>query len=346
MVRFAVFSLRAAASFRNQSRLIHRAAIKKGWTSEERDLMLRAQFRKDRFDRTVVLAPLWPRYIFDSVRLASPWMSRRLMLYGPVDGPYLLNVNLFQVMKNFDIYTTSRWCKRQIEESGVHCKGVVSHGIDPLDFEFSDDEKYNRLEMLRRQYPGRTIFFSNINPLHRKGLVHLARALLLLNTKKRRDWVFILHTGKFKAVKNAPALAKTPNLVIEDAYNKLPFRAVALKTKSCDVFVWPSQLEGFGLPVLEAMAAGKPIVCLNVAPMNELVGPKEAFMFESTGIKKEKWQAPGCVAILHEYRAEELARAMIRAMDNPEAAREKGLNAKKRSERYHFEKVYEPFVRR
>jgi glycosyltransferase involved in cell wall biosynthesis len=39
-----------------------------------------------------------------------------------------------------------------------------------------------------------------------------------------------------------------------------------------DVFVYPSLYEGFGLPVLEAMACGVPVVTSNVSSMPEVVG--------------------------------------------------------------------------
>ena len=38
------------------------------------------------------------------------------------------------------------------------------------------------------------------------------------------------------------------------------------------VFVYPSTFEGFGMPVLEAMAAGIPTVCSNIAPLREVAG--------------------------------------------------------------------------
>ena len=41
---------------------------------------------------------------------------------------------------------------------------------------------------------------------------------------------------------------------------------------SCRVFVYPSLYEGFGLPLLEAMACGAPVVTSNVASILETVG--------------------------------------------------------------------------
>jgi glycosyltransferase involved in cell wall biosynthesis len=41
----------------------------------------------------------------------------------------------------------------------------------------------------------------------------------------------------------------------------------------CDCFVYPSLWEGFGIPVLEAMSAGVPVVCSDVASLPEVAGP-------------------------------------------------------------------------
>jgi glycosyltransferase involved in cell wall biosynthesis len=39
-----------------------------------------------------------------------------------------------------------------------------------------------------------------------------------------------------------------------------------------DVFVFPSRFEGFGLPPLEAMACGAPVICSNATSLPEVVG--------------------------------------------------------------------------
>lgn len=46
-----------------------------------------------------------------------------------------------------------------------------------------------------------------------------------------------------------------------------------------DLFVFPSLYEGFGIPPLEAMACGTPVICSNTSSLPEVVG-EAAFMFD------------------------------------------------------------------
>ncbi len=51
-----------------------------------------------------------------------------------------------------------------------------------------------------------------------------------------------------------------------------------------DIFLFPSRNEGFGLPPLEAMACGTPVVCSNAASLPEVVGDA-ALMYEPDDVE-------------------------------------------------------------
>jgi len=52
----------------------------------------------------------------------------------------------------------------------------------------------------------------------------------------------------------------------------VPFDTLRCFYESAAAFVFPSRYEGFGLPPLEAMASGAPVVCSNVSSLPEVVG--------------------------------------------------------------------------
>lgn len=330
-------------SFKNQAVHIRKVFIEHGWEVEEFDTQTTLNYRKQKFDRGIALVPLWSRYIFEASRLLAPWFSREHILYGPVDGPFQTNITLFTVARNFRIAVPSQFCKDCLAKNDIKVLAVIPHGIDHSDFVFEDSPKYDRFKRLKEKYPNRKILFSNLNPLHRKGFSHLQKALEILHKKIPDKYIFILHTGLERAKKINPTIEKTPNLIIEDQYGMLPFRQIALKTVSCDIYVHPSLNEGFGEPILEAMAAKRAIVCLDAPAMNELVSEKEAWLFPMTELKEEKW-SNGAWAQMHYYTPESLADAMQHAIEDEKASQEKAENAFKKSLEYDYRKVYQKLI--
>ncbi len=80
---------------------------------------------------------------------------------------------------------------------------------------------------------------------------------------------------------------------------------------AAELFVYPSRFEGFGLPVLEAMACGVPVVTTNVASLPEVAG--DAAWLVSPDDESQLIEAMRCVlndpSLRQEMRARGLAQA-------------------------------------
>ena len=53
-----------------------------------------------------------------------------------------------------------------------------------------------------------------------------------------------------------------------------PLKSLPLLYSGCDAMVYPSLFEGFGFPIVEALACGAPVVCSNTSSMREIAGDR------------------------------------------------------------------------
>ncbi len=83
----------------------------------------------------------------------------------------------------------------------------------------------------------------------------------------------------FEALKNSPVRDR---IVITDYLHDEELRALYA---SCRAFIYPSLYEGFGLPPLEAMACGAPVIASRIPALVEIAG-KAASFFEPTDADK------------------------------------------------------------
>jgi glycosyltransferase involved in cell wall biosynthesis len=141
---------------------------------------------------------------------------------------------------------------------------------------------------LRRQYdlpPKFILYVGSIEP--RKNLKNLLRAYRNLNRDLRKDYKLVL--AGFKGWENQEIMAVIRELK-EDVYylGYLPDTDLGKLYGLAELFVYPSFYEGFGLPPLEAMACGCPVIVSRAASLPEVCGDAAYYVdpLEPSSIRK------------------------------------------------------------
>ena len=114
---------------------------------------------------------------------------------------------------------------------------------------------------------------------HRKNIEGLIAAFALLPKAVRESHQLAIVCKVDEAARTALMQhARRHNLAIEAVVltGYLPEDDLITLYHLCAVFVFPSWHEGFGLPALEAMACGAPVIASNTSSLPEVVGLEEA----------------------------------------------------------------------
>lgn len=190
-----------------------------------------------------------------------------------------LNKYLYSGLEKADrIIAVSGFTKQQIVSQWPEAEKkitVIYNGVDDHFFPIEDFENSLAHHDLLRELniPAEAKIVLYVGSEHpRKNLSVALEAFAKLPDK---DAVFIKIGSAGLASGRKETKKKIAKLGLE---NRIRF-VEQIKTEDlnfyynlADAFIFPSKLEGFGLPPLQALAAGTPVVCSNAASLPEVVG--------------------------------------------------------------------------
>lgn len=142
---------------------------------------------------------------------------------------------------------------------------VIPHGVDEQFFRASPSEPDRGVSGLPERY---VLSLGAMEP--RKNLSTLLAACRLLPEELRRSYPLVIAGAS--GWKNDKLRAEIAALPEVRAIGYVEPQALPLVYAGASAFIFPSLYEGFGMPLLEAMAAGVPVVTSNISAMPEVVG--------------------------------------------------------------------------
>lgn len=176
----------------------------------------------------------------------------------------------YSIRRSSRILTISEFSKRELMEllNIPEEKISVVYTAASLPPECADFEECRRKWGLDRPY---LLYVGTIEP--RKNLTRLLKAFDLLKSRERFPHRLVLAGGRGwrdeEIFQTTKAMRHADDVIFTGYVSSGEKNALY---RNADMFVFPSLYEGFGIPPLEAMTLGCPVMCSSAASLPEAVG--------------------------------------------------------------------------
>ncbi|MCA1176227.1 MULTISPECIES: glycosyltransferase family 4 protein [unclassified Pantoea] len=177
------------------------------------------------------------------------------------------------------IITVSDYIKKELSEHFDYPSDRIKTTHLAASDNFFPRNELQTLPVLKKynlNYQGYSLFIGTIEP--RKNIVSLIDAYESMPAELRLSYPLVI--SGFKGWRNEQILfriekAQREGWLIYLGY--IPNSDIPLLYSAAKVFCFPSNYEGFGLPVLEALQSGVPVVCSNNSSLTEVAGENSLF---------------------------------------------------------------------
>lgn len=170
------------------------------------------------------------------------------------------------------LFTDSMYSKKEIQKYtniGPEKIQVVWSGIDDKYFNPIDEKSMSQVITKLKGCDDYILYYGGFRK--NKNIEGLLRAYALISPQIPNNLVLVGKIGTYAST--IDPLIQQMNLRARLIfYGFATDEELKCLLRRCRVFVFPSFLEGFGLPVAEAMACGAPVICSNAASLPEIGG--------------------------------------------------------------------------
>lgn len=312
------------------------------WTMSYDRVRIYAPPRGDAVGLTIVRSTVEdfkPDVIYMTADLGTATMYSSVMpdmpffIYCPIEGEPITNQDWQAVTMFAPMMTCSKYGVKVVKEQLGREIDFAYHGVDQGIFHPNEVAR----EKVRKaaQWENKFVVMCVANNVRRKQLPRLIEAVgRLKHVYKQKDIVLYLHTVPFQnywlegwnlgeiaalygvgnEVQFNPAMTALHAGVPDSSEDEGVFGLNALYN-AADVFVLPSQVEGFGLPIAEAMASGVPVIVTKYGAGWETASPA------GIGIPPYDWETHKSGTRYANINPDAIAKEILRVKRNPNLAR-------------------------
>ncbi|MDD2665852.1 MAG: glycosyltransferase family 4 protein [Methanocellales archaeon] len=216
---------------------------------------------------------------------------------------------------------------------------VIPLGVNLDEFRPLQDKNLIDLKQKYGIYENDIVLIIVATEFHRKGLTELIKSLSIVKNKEKANLkLLVVGSGKnipFDYLGLIEKLGFKNNIIFTGPINNKK-GDLNKHYNLADIFVFPTKYEGFGIPVVEAMAAGLPVVTTNTAAGEDAVEPgKNGLLIDDP------------------TNVMEIAKKMSTLIEDESIRKQMGRNARRTAEKFTWDdiakrtlEVYEGILKR
>lgn len=256
--------------------------------------------------------------IHDLIPLRSPELFNNEMVFRFFDQDIRRTVNHVEHIIA-DSYSTKKDIMEcyAVDESKI---SVVHLASDPVFSGYEDRNSLDEKSILNKYKINKPYLLSVCTIEPRKNLSRTLKAYKLLRERGSTDLCLVLVGAlgwNYRELLKEITESKLADDIIITGY--IPDEDLPVIYKCAQIFTYNSLYEGFGLPILEAMSCGVPVVTSNVSSIPEVAGDS--------------------VVYCNPYEVESIAEAMEKALTDESLQRRLSMLGKERAQLFSWEKT-------
>ncbi|MDD5589878.1 MAG: glycosyltransferase family 1 protein [Candidatus Portnoybacteria bacterium] len=163
---------------------------------------------------------------------------------------------------------------------------ITGEGVDPA---FKAEGGKEAGIVLKKYGIDHKFFFYVASIFSRRHLREIIKAFLIL-AEMRPDLQFLIAGVDYTPGKSINQAARKANAELKRnaivRVNFIPDEDLSEIYRNCEFFVWLSDYEGFGLPVVEAMSSGVPVMTTDGTSLKEVAGDAAYLIKNNTNINE------------------------------------------------------------